>query len=107
MLQVAWEIDDRGWVRLALRDGTIIPPMMSLWSSLTRFWRALQPLSPSSPFKGSGEYSCEDSRHPLHSSSSSILRAMDRQWFLYGLASFIFYLQPSVQSWIEGSISKG
>jgi hypothetical protein len=61
MLQVSWEIDDRGWVRLALWDGAILPPMMSPGSSLTKFWRALQPLI---PFKGSGEYSCEDSRHP-------------------------------------------
>jgi hypothetical protein len=60
-MQVSWEIDDRGWVRLALWDGAILPPMMSPGSSLTKFWRALQPLI---PFKGSGEYSCEDSRHP-------------------------------------------
>jgi hypothetical protein len=39
-------IHDRGWVRLALWDGAIIPPMMSPGSSLTRFWRALQPLIP-------------------------------------------------------------
>lgn len=51
MLQVFWEIDDRGWMRLALWDGAIIPPMVSPGSSLTRFWRALQPLI---PFKGVG-----------------------------------------------------
>ena len=62
-------------------------------------WRALQ---------GSGEYSCEDSRHPRHSSSSSsILRAMNRQWLLYSLASCNFYLQSSVQSLIESSILQG
>jgi hypothetical protein len=41
-------IHDRGWVRLALWDGAIIPPMMSPGSSLTKFWG---PFSPSSPSK--------------------------------------------------------